>query len=382
MKKFNGEKLKFARLYNGFTVEELAKKLGISAQAESLYEMGKVIPPFNKLLVLSKELNFPVSFFLSEDCILLKSGASYFRSLMKTPKKYRTEQKLKVELLARLYAILSEYVEFPRLNIPTDLKEFISPEEAAMYLRSFWKLGEKPIPNLLRLLESQGIIVLSFDTKTQDIDAFSQYFSINNKSTFFVAYSNNKNSAARINFDLAHELGHILLHNWTDDTENCSREEFKQKEKEANQFASAFLLPQNSFIKEVSYFSHNLDHYIELKKKWRVSIAAMIYRACDLNIISMSQYQYLIRMMNKKGMRYNEPLDNILEIPYPRLLRDSVELLVVNDVFTKQELIEEFANFGLAMEPRELEKLFLLENGFFTENEKYNDSSPLVLKNK
>ena len=141
-------------------------------------------------------------------------------------------------------------------------------------------------------------------------------------------------------------------------------------------------MPQNSFIKEVSYFSHNLDHYIELKKKWRVSIAAMIYRACDLNIISMSQYQYLIRMMNKKGMRYNEPLDNILEIPYPRLLRDSVELLVVNDVFTKQELIEEFANFGLAMEPRELEKLFLLENGFFTENEKYNDSSPLVLKNK
>ncbi|QHX44037.1 ImmA/IrrE family metallo-endopeptidase [Treponema vincentii] len=379
MLQFNGDRIKFARIYNGLTVNELATQLSISPQAESQYEMEKVAPQFDKLLLLSKILNFPIDFFLQNDDILIKSGSSYFRSLMKTPKKYRTEQKAKIHLLAKLYSIMHEYIEFPCLDIPTDIESYSSPEEAANYLREYWAIGSEPIRNLLRLLEAKGIIITSYETSTTDIDAFSQFFKINGQETFFIAYSNNKTSAARINFDLAHELGHIILHNWNEDTEEITREEFKNREKQANEFAAAFLLPKISFAREVYLFPTELSHYIELKKKWRVSIAAMIHRACALGIITMNQYQYMIRIMNKKGYRELEPLDNLLEIPYPCLLKDAVELLIGNNIFTKKELLEEFSNFGFSMNSDEIEKLFALEKGYLSEEESI-DFSPVTLK--
>lgn len=382
MKKFNGTRLKQARLYNGLTVEELASKINISAQAESQYEIGKIIPQFNKIISLSNVLNFPVEYFLQNNNFNIQTGSSYFRSLMKTQKKYRVEQKIKTEFIVELYSILEEYIEFPPLNIPnlSENMEYETPQEAASVLREYWNLGEKPIKNVLRLLEAKGIIVSSFETSTNDIDAFSQYFEKNGKSIFIISYSNNKESAARINFDLAHELGHIMLHSWSDDTENMDRETFKRKEKEANEFAAAFLLPENQFRKDLNLYSTNLLHFIELKKKWYVSIGAMAHRACELNLITQSQYQYIIRIMNAKKIRINEPLDDILEIPYPRILKDSVEMLVSNDVFTKNELLDEFEKNGLPMESSEVEKLLSLGKGYFdTFNEQENFSS-IVLK--
>ena len=299
---------------------------------------------------------------------------------MKTPKKYRTEQKTKVEFLAKLYSVLDDYVEFPKLNLPNEIEEYDTPQKAAEYLREYWKLGNKPVTNMLRLLESQGIIVTSFETHTDDIDAFSQFFKSTEKSFYIIAYSNNKNSAARINFDLAHELGHIILHTWSDDTENITREEFKAKEKAANNFAAAFLLPADSFSRDIRFYSTELQHYIELKKKWHVSIAAMLHRACELNVISQNQYQYNIRIMNAKKMRTNEPLDNILEIPYPRILKDSVDLLVTNEVFTKKSLLDEFAESGLPMNANEVERLLALGKGYFDESDEKDNFSPVILK--
>lgn len=380
MSKFNGNRLKLARLYKGLTVDELAKKINISAQAESQYEIGKTIPQFDKILALSETLNFPAQYFLQNKDIEITSGSSYFRSLMKTQKKYRTEQKTKVEFLAALYSVLNEYIDFPLLDLPGENinEEYETPQEAASKLRDYWKIGDKPISNLIRLLEAHGIIVTTFETSTDDIDAFSQYFEIKGRSFYIIAYSKNKLSAARINFDLAHELGHILLHSWSEDTEAMDRVTFKKKEEEANNFAAAFLLPESSYRKDIAFYSTSLDHYIELKKKWHVSIGAMIHRACELGVITQSQYQYIIRLMNMKNIRKQEPLDDIIELPYPRILKDSVEMLVTNDVFSKHELLEEFAESGIPMNGNEVEKLMVLEKNYFEEEEE--PKSPIILK--
>ncbi len=84
--------------------------------------------------------------------------------------------------------------------------------------------------------------------------------------------------------------------------------------------------------------------------------------------------------MNAKNIRKQEPLDNIIEIPYPRMLRDSVEMLIANDVFSKTELINEFYDCGLPMNSDELEKLLVLEKGYFDENDNSADIIPLSLK--
>ena len=364
MKFFNGNRLKSARQYRGLTVDELSQKINVTKQAVSQYETGKIENvPFDKIAAISNALNFPYQYFLQENNFDIQTGATYFRSLMKTSKKYRLAQEIKMEHIAVIYAFFNEYITFPELNLPDWIGEISSPAEAAKALRDYWGLGDKPIENLVRTAEKNGIIVTVFSTDTDDIDAFSQYVEVNDSDVFIIALSNNKDSAARLNFDIAHELGHILLHEWSEDEEVLTREEFKAKEKEANEFASAFLLPETSFLKEVALEPQKLDYYVQLKRKWKVSIAAMLYRCCDMNIISQSQYQHMIRTMQNKGWRKSEPLDNIIKAPNPSLFSDAVDILLSNDVFTPKEFIDELSNMGLAMNPDELEKLLNLQDG-------------------
>ncbi len=114
------------------------------------------------------------------------------------------------------------------------------------------------------------------------------------------------------------------------------------------------------FFYEGRIYPNDLDYYVQLKKKWRVSIAAMLYRSCDLGLITQNQYQYMMRIMQKKNWRKNEPLDNILRTAKPSLLSDAVEVLLVNSVFTPSEFMTELANEGLAMNYTEVEMLLSL----------------------
>lgn len=364
MKSFNGNRLKTARQYRGLTVEELSQKINVSKQAVSQYETGKIEDvPFQKILLISEILNFPYRYFVQEDIPNIQTGATYFRSLMKTSKRYRLAQEIKMEHIAIIYSFLNEYVTFPQLNLPSWIGEITSPADAAKELRNFWGLGNKPIENVLRTVEQNGIIVTSFATDTDDIDAFSQYIDMNGSEVYIIALSSNKESAARINFDIAHELGHIILHEWSEDEEVLSREEFKLKEKEANEFAAAFLLPEQSFAQDVSLDPQKLDYYIQLKRRWKVSIAAMLYRSCDLGIITQGQYQYMMRVMQNKGWRKSEPLDNTIKAATPSLFADAVDILLVNNVFTPKEFVDELGDMGLAMTPDELENLLNLKKG-------------------
>lgn len=364
MRSFNGSRLKTARQYRGLTVEELAQRINVSKQTVSQYETGKIENvPFDKILAISNILKFPYKYFAQQDSIELQTGATYFRSLMKTSKKYRLAQEIKMEHVAAVYLLLNEYVAFPELNLPDRGGETLSPTEAAKSLREYWELGDKPIENLMRTVERNGIIVTTFATDTDDIDAFSQYVDVNGTDVFLIALSSNKESASRVNFDIAHELGHILLHEWSEDEEVLTREEFKAKEKEANEFAAAFLMPDTSFKSDVVFAPQNLDYYKQLKRKWKVSMSAMLYRTCDLEIITQGQYQYLMRVMQNKGWRKSEPLDNSMKAEKPSLLADAIEILLVKNVFTQKELVDELSDMGLAMEPDELETLLNLEKG-------------------
>lgn len=364
MKPLNGRRLKLARQYRGLTVEELSQKLNVSKQTISQYENGKIENvPFDKIFLLSSILEFPYQYFIQTKEFNIKTGATYFRSLMKTNKKYRLAQTVKMEHLAIIYSFLNEYVSFPQLDLPDWIGEVTSPTDAAIMLREYWHLGDKPIDNIMRVAEEKGIIVTTFPTDTDDIDAFSHYVNLEESDVYFIALSKNKESAVRMNFDIAHELGHIILHEWSEDEEITSREQFKTKEKEANEFAAAFLMPKESFEKDVSLAPQNIDYYIELKRKWKVSIAAMLYRSCYLEIISQNQYQYMMRIMQNKGWRKNEPLDNVIVPSTPSVFSDAVDLLLLNNVFTSNELIEELCETGLAMNPKELEIILNLASG-------------------
>lgn len=370
---FNYKRLKNARIYRGLTASEVANQIGISKQAFSKYEVENTNLPIEKAIKISKILNFPLDYFFQNEYIDISNKSVYFRSLLTTNKRCKEEQIVKMKYLSILYSILDEYVLFPSLNIPIELENY-TPEYASNRLRELWNLNTKPINNIISIVEKNGIIVAKFDTNTDEIDAFSTLINLENRNLYLIALNKNKKYAARIHFDVAHELGHILLDEWNEDIETLDREEFKKREKRANEFASSFLLPKDEFYKDVSLYPSNLNYYIELKKKWKVSISAMIYRARVLEIITQYQFQNLFKKMNYQDILKQEPLDNILQTSEPSLLNDAIDILLNNNVFTKQELLDEFNLHGFSMYREDIETLLNLEKDKLKpdENEKIN----------
>lgn len=353
---FNGLRLKKARIYRGMTVAQLADEIDCQRQTVSMYENNKSKPIDNTVVEkISKTLNFPVKFFMEEG-MKVATGSTYFRALLTTNKKYRAEQIQKMEFVAEIFTFLQEYIEFPKLTLPDCFQ--CTPEQAAMLLRQEWNLGLKQIDNLVHVVEQHGILVTAFSTSTDDIDAFSQMIDINGETVYLIGYSNNKTSAARIHFDIAHELGHICLHEWSEDIEALERADFKEREAEANRFASAFLLPEKTFRLDAMKNSLRIPYYTELKRKWKVSIQAMNRRAYNLGIISMEEYQYMIRTLQRRGLRKEEPLDNILLTASPSLLKTAVIMLLNENVFTPKEFMDELSfEYDLSLDPEEVEYL-------------------------
>lgn len=361
--RFNGERLKKARIYRGLTVAELAEQVGCQRQTLSMYEIARS-QPTDKGIVdrLSKALNFPVNYFYEQSTVNT-SGTVYFRSLLTTNKKYRSEQIVKMDFLSQVYSMLQDYIEFPAYDA-LKISDDCSPEIAATLLRDVWGLGQGPIDNLVSVVEQHGILVTTFSTNTDDVDAFSQFVETADAATYLIAYSSNKTSAARIHFDIAHELGHICLHEWSEDIEELTKEEFKKRENEANEFAAAFLLPEPTFRKDAENGPQTLTYYKQLKKKWKVSIAAMIRRSEKLGIISKEEYQTLIRTMQRRGQRKEEPLDDILITASPALLKISVMMLLQENVFTPNEFMQELSKvYGLSINAEEVEYLLDLPKG-------------------
>lgn len=378
---FNPDRLRIARCYRGLTVTELANRLEIQRQKLSMYENNRVQNPEILLIrKISEELKFPVEFFLESNSVNQDNSVIYFRSLLTTNKKYKEEQIQKINFIIPMYKFLREYIEFPSINLPT-ISQNMSVEEAAERLRKQWNLGTGPINNLVYEAEKNGIIVTNFETATGDIDAYSKRIIIDGEERFLVGYSKNKNTAARIHFDVAHELGHMLLDDWNIDTESLSGN-FKEIEKRAHRFAGAFLLPKEEFALDVGKNGTKLSYYVELKKRWKVSISAMILRSYALGLINQDDYQRLMATMTKRGIRKNEPLDDILVTSQPVLFKDAVNLLLEQNVLSIQEILEGLSDdYGLPMYPDDIESLLGLRRGTLKMQEEKPSKEVIKLKN-
>ena len=384
VKNFNGQRLRQARLYNGLSINDLAEILGVTKQAISQYETQNVTPEFEKMRILTEKLKFPSSYFFQKDIYDVNTKTTYFRALLSANKNARLQQQVKLKHLAIIDQVLNKYLEFPILNIPKfKYDDKLDFEQIALDLRNYWAIGEKPIDNISHLLEKNGIIVASYPVNQNNIDAYSQKIKVEGNDRYIIVLSNDKNLAARSNFDAAHELGHILLHDWNIDIEELPREDFKQQEREANYFAAAFLLPKNAFLRDVSLYPRDLKYYIELKKKWKVSISAMLIRANRLGVLTDNQYQYLMKQMAINNWRKREPLDNVLIKQEPILLNKSIEILMQNNIFNPQEFMDELAENQLSMKPEEVEMLLNLDKGTLSiEQEQDSIASIIKIKDK
>lgn len=375
--KILGEKLKTARILAGYSLTELAEELGITKQSLSQYENG-VEPRADIYLKIIKILNCQNDFLITPLIKNTKIKNSFFRATAAADAIERKNQEIKANLVVNIYRVLLDYLELPKLNLPV-FNESDSIEDKAYKLRNYWGIGSKPIKNMIELLEENGIIVSSFSSGgrlSYKIDGYTQQLSSldnSDENTFCVIVENNKESWARKNFSLAHELGHIVLHS-SENYLELSKPEQNQLENEANIFASSFLLPKESFVKDVTSV-RSIQDLIPLKSKWFVSIGAMMIRAKQLHVFTEETYLRFIKNYSYHRYKQKEPLDDQIPILKPALFQSCIEILFENGVSLEQ-FQSDLSYSGIGLDLKYIENLLSLEDGFF---DKYKETSKNVI---
>ncbi|MDX3213956.1 XRE family transcriptional regulator [Streptomyces sp. ME02-6991-2B] len=186
------------------------------------------------------------------------------------------------------------------------LDALTTPQEVAGQVRSRWGLGSGPVPDVIAVLEAGRAVVVLRDLGSDLLDAVSQWDGTMQSPLVLI---NDRTPGDRCRFSLAHELGHLVMHH--------SPGSGPEQEKQADAFASAFLMPAED-IRSAFMAGADLARLADLKRHWRVSMAALLRRAKDLNAITEWQYRSSVIEMSALGYRTAEPVS--LEPERPRRL--------------------------------------------------------------
>jgi Zn-dependent peptidase ImmA (M78 family)/DNA-binding XRE family transcriptional regulator len=290
---FNSKRLSLARKRRRLTAKALAERTGLAADTISRLEKGHNQPDELTVETLAKALSFPASFFYDRDPEDIDTGAVSFRSFSKMSARERDAAMSAGSLGLQLSDWVEDRFRLPRANL-IDLSHETNPEVAAHSLRQYWGLGEKPIGSMLGLLETNGVRVFSLSGNTASVNAFS--FWRDNKPFMFL---NNFKTAESSIFDTAHELGHLVMH------KHGGPKASRAAEREADKFASAFLMPTND-VKARMPRLITTGVVLKAKTRWRVSAMAMAYRLNSLGLLSEWQYKSVCVELGRRGYRSSE----------------------------------------------------------------------------
>lgn len=310
--RLNPKMITVARESRGLTQLELAEKLHLSTSQMSRIEQDFTEVGEQHLKALSSVLNYPESFFYQEGENLPPALALRKRN------KVAQKVMLPIEAEVNIYRLniekLLKAMTDADFQLPVfDPEKLGSPAESARRLRKLWKVEKGAIFNLTQLLEDNGFYVIAFDFNTERVDGMS----IVANGTRPVVFSNKRSLGDRQRFTLAYELGHLVMHLQTNPsfTRDISHE--------ANEFAAEFLMPEKD-IKADFKDGVTINLLADLKRKWKVSMQALLYRANDIGVITDNQKRYLVNQFNSMNIRRREPAE--LDIPreQPMKLRDLI----------------------------------------------------------
>lgn len=291
---FNPRRLSLARKRRRLTAKVLAEQTGLAVDTISRLENGSNPPDETTIAKLVRVLGFPRSFFFDLDPQEIDTDAVSFRSFSKMSARERDAAISAGSLGLQLSLWVEERFKLPAPKL-LDLSYETDPEMASYSVRQAWGIGERPIGNLMGLLETKGLRIFSLSENTASVNAFS--FWRDNRPYIFL---NNFKTAESSIFDAVHELGHLIMHKHGDPKGNRSAE------REANAFASAFLMPSKDVRAMVSR-RITIDTVLQSKKRWRVSAMAMAYRLRSLRLLSDWQYKSICIELGKRGFRAGEP---------------------------------------------------------------------------
>ncbi len=326
------------------SLDDLAERMGVQRQLIYRYEHGQIRPSATMIARFAAALSLRIDFF-SRPMPQPEPAPVFFRQFRsKTRAKHLHAVARLIPWLRDFIVTVEKYVVLPSVNVPdfhppSDPREISDAdiERAAAALRKHWGLGNGVIRDISKLVENNGCIVVPGLVKAETIDGFSIWTTAGRPIIVIACRSV---SASHRRLDIAHELGHLVLHRNIDkrflDLNPITHREI---ENQAFRFARAFLMPEATFRRSVPHVS--LDGLLLLKPYWYLSVGAMLRRAEDLGLLDEYAAKRMWINIKRRGWKIKEPLDE--QIPYeePRLLANALETLRDADCDNIDALSEE-----------------------------------------
>lgn len=282
-------RITLARQRRGLSMTALAAELRLTPRALSSYERDGA--PVARAALLAEVLSVPPSFFLRGPVDLIEESRVAFRARRRTAAYQRAAATAAGRIGIEFYEWLLERFTVPAPDLP-DL-DHEDPHLAAGALRARWGVSTGALPNLVHLSEAHGIRVLTLPPGAQQVDAFSLW----HDEVPYVFLSTTK-SPERSRFDLAHEIGHLVMHSRSGGSADIERE--------ADAFASTLLMPRHELRTRIGRDAA-VPQILQVKQQLKVSAMALNRALHGDCLMSDWTYRQNCIRLTQMGYRSGEP---------------------------------------------------------------------------
>jgi Zn-dependent peptidase ImmA (M78 family)/transcriptional regulator with XRE-family HTH domain len=322
-KLFAGSRLTLARHLAGLRKSEVADLIGKTPTAIGAYESERKRPAAATVAQLCVALGVEPAFFLpsSVTASMPHSLVPNFRSLRSTSQLARDQATAYGAVVREIASVFERHVEMPAIEVPmypADMKEDPGCQDsiraAVAVLRKTWALDAGPVNHVLRLAENHGIVCVFSPFQVASVDAYS----FHTRMRPVIIMNALKGDYYRQRFDLAHEIGHLVMHGDAEPGNHAI-------ELQAHRFAAELLMPREVVVDQLP---RRLlwPRLLALKEHWGVSLQALLYRSRELGIYSDTTYRNAMKRISKEGWRRQEPGARP-SIEEPSLLPKALQLL-------------------------------------------------------
>lgn len=323
-------RLREAREARAMSLADLAQRVGTTRQLIYYYETGGHRPRTEMLARLCSALKIPHEFFAVPEPQPEPMPGFFRHFKSKASAKVLSAIERQYVWARDILAVVEDWVVLPKLDIPdfhppSDPREIKDAdiERAAEALRRHWGFGDGAIRDLVKLVENKGCIVIPKIVDSEAVDAFSRW---SRSGRPFIIIGCRRVSGPHRRIDVAHELGHLVLHRNVDKRFlELNPDTHKMIELQAFRFAGAFLMPETTFRRSVPHVT--LDRLLLVKPQWYVSVQAMLQRAKDLRMIDDEAYLKQRKLLVRRGWPKAEPLDDDLPLEEPKLLANAIQTI-------------------------------------------------------
>lgn len=308
----SGDRIRQAREIRGLTQQTLADAVGVDQSTVARWERDLLAVSDTQIEAIALVTSFPASFFRRI------GGPEFpFGSLMNRARKsLRSQDRDRLRQIGRLTFELASVLAERFNSLPVHVPEASAsdPIKAAQITRNAFGLSpDTPLTSIINRLERNGVFVFAVPDEIDEHDAYSLWADTEPRKPVIIVSAGKPGD--RLRFNVAHELGHLVMHKRADGT-------LSEREDQADLFASELLIPESALRAELQP-PVTLTSLAELKAKWGISIQALITAAYRIDFITERQRRYLHMQLNSLGWRKDEPVAVPLE--RPRLLRKMAE---------------------------------------------------------